>query len=57
MELEKYYGISYTVVSLGFLAPFIGYTFAAFLNDKIHMRFGQLGVAISTDMSLPLSQC
>lgn len=44
--LEIYYNINYTVVSLVFLAPFLGYTLAAFLNNKIHMRFGQLGVAI-----------
>jgi len=41
-----YYNVNYTVISLVFLAPFVGYTLAAFLNNKIHMRFGQLGVAI-----------
>jgi len=44
--LEIYYNLNYTVVSLGFLTTFVGYTAAAFLNDKIHHRFGQLGVAI-----------
>jgi len=43
--LETYYDISYTVVSLLFLSPFLGYTLAAVLNNKIHMRFGQLGVS------------
>ncbi|CZR52009.1 related to tetracycline resistance proteins [Phialocephala subalpina] len=43
--LEPYYNINYTVISLVFLAPFVGYTAAALLNDKIHMHFGQLGVA------------
>jgi len=44
--LEIYYNISYTLVSLLFLAPFVGYTTAALLNNKIHVRFGQLGIAI-----------
>jgi len=44
--LEEYYDINYTVISLVFLAPFIGYSAAALLNNKVHMRFGQLGVAV-----------
>jgi hypothetical protein len=28
-----------------FLAPSVAYIFAAFLNNRIHMRFGQRGVA------------
>ncbi|KAK3946269.1 major facilitator superfamily domain-containing protein [Diplogelasinospora grovesii] len=44
--IEDYYHISYTVLSLVFLAPFIGYLLAALLNNKIHHKFGQLGVAI-----------
>ncbi|RDL37361.1 MFS general substrate transporter [Venustampulla echinocandica] len=44
--LEEYYNITYTIVSLVFLAPFLGYTLAALLNNQIHMRFGQLGVAV-----------
>ena len=44
--LETYYTLSYTVVSLIFPSPFIGYTIAALLNTAIHMRFGQRGVAI-----------
>jgi hypothetical protein len=44
-QLENFYHIDYTVISLVFLAPFIGYALAALLNNKIHMRFGQLGVA------------
>ncbi|KAH6679824.1 major facilitator superfamily domain-containing protein [Halenospora varia] len=44
--LETYYNITYTVVSLVFLAPFLGYSMAAVLNNRIHMRFGQLGIAI-----------
>ena len=44
--METYYNISYTVISLVFLAPFIGYLFAALLNNLIHYHFGQLGVAV-----------
>lgn len=45
MQLETYYDISYTVVSLLFLAPFVGYTCAALLNHFIHMNLGQRGLA------------
>jgi fucose permease len=44
--LERYYNVGYTVVALVFLAPFFGYTAAAFLNNRIHMKFGQRGIAI-----------
>ncbi|KPA38010.1 major facilitator superfamily transporter [Fusarium langsethiae] len=44
--LETYYDLSYTVISLIFLTPFAGYSVAAFTNARIHMRFGQRGVAI-----------
>ncbi|KAG7294229.1 hypothetical protein NEMBOFW57_004299 [Staphylotrichum longicolle] len=44
--IETYYHISYTVVSLVFLSPFVGYLLAALLNNLIHHHFGQLGVAI-----------
>ncbi|KAF4995412.1 hypothetical protein FGRMN_5196 [Fusarium graminum] len=44
--LEKYYDLSYTVISLIFLTPFVGYSVAAFTNATIHMKFGQRGVAI-----------
>jgi fucose permease len=45
LKLKTYYDVSYTVISLVFLAPFIGYTLAAIFNNKIHMRFGRLGPA------------
>ena len=45
-SLESYFRLSYTVVSLIFLSPFIGYVLAAFLSDRIHMVFGQRGVAL-----------
>ncbi|GFP59841.1 hypothetical protein ACSS6W_005040 [Trichoderma asperelloides] len=44
--LEEYYNLSYTVISLIFLTPFIGYSVAAFTNARIHVQFGQRGVAI-----------
>ncbi len=37
--------MDYTIISLVFLAPFVGYSIAAFVNNKIHMKFGQLGIA------------
>lgn len=45
LQLEEYYHLSYTVVSLAFLAPFAGYTTAALLNTMIHEKFGQRGIA------------
>ncbi|KAF5017483.1 hypothetical protein F66182_10581, partial [Fusarium sp. NRRL 66182] len=44
--LEAYYDLSYTVVSLIFLTPFVGYSIAAFTNARIHMTLGQRGVAV-----------
>ncbi|KAF2135983.1 uncharacterized protein K452DRAFT_292784 [Aplosporella prunicola CBS 121167] len=43
--LEEYYDLSYLVVSLVFFSPLGGYAAAAFLNNVIHMRLGQRGVA------------
>lgn len=45
-QLEKYYDLSYTVVSLIFLSPFVGYVLSAALNNYIHIKFGQRGIAI-----------
>ncbi|ROV96518.1 hypothetical protein VMCG_07828 [Cytospora schulzeri] len=44
--MGPYYGLSYTVVSLIFLSPFIGYALSALLNNWTHQRFGQRGIAI-----------
>ncbi|KAI9694211.1 MAG: hypothetical protein M1822_003483 [Bathelium mastoideum] len=49
--LEKYYGLSYTVISLVFLTPFAGYSCAALLNNAIHMKFGQRGIAFIGPLS------
>lgn len=43
--LEEYYQLSYTIISLVFLSPFVGYTIAALVNNMIHMKLGQRGVA------------
>ncbi|RYP69628.1 hypothetical protein DL771_005992 [Monosporascus sp. 5C6A] len=42
--IQDYYGLTYVVVSLLFLSPFVGYTIAAFLNDWLHRVSGQRGV-------------
>ncbi|KAI9821909.1 MAG: hypothetical protein M1827_002491 [Pycnora praestabilis] len=42
--LETFYDLNYTVISLIFLSPLVGYTIAALLNNTIHMRLGQRGV-------------
>ncbi|KAF2101051.1 putative MFS transporter [Rhizodiscina lignyota] len=44
--LEPYYNISYTIVSLIFLSPFLGYSLAALSISTIHMHFGQRGIAV-----------
>jgi fucose permease len=44
--LEEYYGLSYTLVSLIFLAPFVGYSTAAVSNNWIHVKFGRRGIAV-----------
>jgi len=43
--LEDYYKLSYIIVSLVFLSPFVGYNLAALLNNTIHLRLGQRGAA------------
>lgn len=45
-QLESYYNLSYVIVSLVFLSPFVGYTLAAFLNQRLHSSLGQRGVAL-----------
>ncbi|KAI1817274.1 putative MFS transporter [Poronia punctata] len=49
--LQKYYHLSYIIVSLLFLSPFIGYTAAAFLNNIFHLHIGRRGVAIVSSCS------
>ncbi|KAF4124520.1 Major Facilitator Superfamily [Geosmithia morbida] len=45
--LESYYDLSYVVVSLIFLSPFVGYILAASLNNTLHVRIGQRGIGVS----------
>lgn len=44
--LEKYYDLNFTVVSLIFLSPFVGYVSAAIVNNWIHTQLGRRGVGI-----------
>ncbi|KAI0016276.1 tRNA wybutosine-synthesizing protein [Xylariomycetidae sp. FL0641] len=44
--IGPYYGVSYTIVSLIFLAPWGGYLVAAFCNNLVHYHLGQRGVAV-----------
>ncbi|KAK4494372.1 hypothetical protein PRZ48_014670 [Zasmidium cellare] len=43
--LQDFYHLEYAVVSLVFLSPFVGYNMSAILNNSIHLKFGQRGVA------------
>ncbi|KAH9907233.1 MFS general substrate transporter [Xylariomycetidae sp. FL2044] len=45
--LQKHYDLTYLIVSLIFLTPFVGYTLAALLNNTLHLRVGQRGVALA----------
>lgn len=45
-HLEIYYDLNYTIVSLIFLSPFLGYSLASFVNNVVHVRLGQRGVAV-----------
>lgn len=45
-QLEKYYDLNYTIVSLVFLSPSAGYTVAALANSTVHVKFGQRGIAV-----------
>ncbi|CAG8934513.1 unnamed protein product [Penicillium salamii] len=44
--LETYYQKSYTVVSLIFLSPFVGYALSAILSNLIHQNLGRRGIAV-----------
>ncbi|KAI0203641.1 putative MFS transporter [Astrocystis sublimbata] len=49
--LQEFYHLSYLIVSLIFLSPFVGYTAAAILNNIIHTRIGRRGVAFVASCS------
>lgn len=44
--LQTYYGLSYTVVSLVFLSPMVGYISSAAVNNILHQKVGRRGVAV-----------
>ena len=44
--MASYYDLSYTLVSLVFLPPLVGYLASAVLNEPLHHYLGQRGVAI-----------
>ncbi|KXT12859.1 hypothetical protein AC579_5380 [Pseudocercospora musae] len=43
--LQTYYHLPYAIISLVFLSPFVGYVASALMNNMIHLRFGQRGIA------------
>lgn len=45
-DLEAFYGVSYLIVSIAFLAPFTGYLVAALLSDHMHRYLGRWGVSM-----------
>lgn len=45
-QLQEYYHLTFIVISLVFLSPLVGYTASALLNNSIHLKFGQRGVAV-----------
>jgi fucose permease len=44
--LQEYYDLTFVVISLVFLSPLVGYVGSALLNNSIHLKFGQRGVAL-----------
>ena len=44
LQIQEHYGLTYLIVSLLFLSPFVGYTLSALLNDLLHRKIGQRGV-------------
>ncbi|KAF5002039.1 hypothetical protein FGRMN_650 [Fusarium graminum] len=44
--LETYYDLSYLVVSLIFLSPFVGFIVSAVVNNYLHMKIGQRWIAV-----------
>ncbi|KOS47695.1 hypothetical protein ACN38_g1368 [Penicillium nordicum] len=48
--LETYYNLSYTIVSLVFLSPLLGYATAAIVNERAHCALGRRGVAFVSSL-------
>lgn len=49
-QLESYYNLSYTIVSLVFLSPLLGYATAAIVNERAHCAIGRRGVAFVSSL-------
>lgn len=46
IQLESFYHLNYTTVSLLFLSPVAGFIISTLANHTIHERFGQRGIAL-----------
>ncbi|KAI7777969.1 hypothetical protein LA080_002881 [Diaporthe eres] len=44
--LQEFYQVSYTVVSIVFFAPLVGYVLSGTLNTRLHNAVGQRGIAL-----------
>ncbi|KAL9104718.1 MAG: hypothetical protein Q9163_000396 [Psora crenata] len=49
--IQEDYHLSYTIASLVFLSPFVGYTCAALVSDRLHMRYGRRGISAIAALS------
>ncbi|KAG8532491.1 uncharacterized protein KY384_002368 [Bacidia gigantensis] len=49
--IQEDYSLNYTVASLVFLSPFVGYIVASLVADRLHLRFGKRGMAIFSPIS------
>lgn len=49
--LEQYYNVSYTVISLIFLSPVVGYVASALTCSWLHNTVGQRGIALILSIS------
>lgn len=45
-QLQEFYQVSYTVVSIVFFAPLVGYVLSGTLNTRLHDAVGQRGIAL-----------
>lgn len=46
MQLESFYHLNYTTVSLLFISPVAGFITSTLANHSVHERFGQRGIAL-----------
>ncbi|KAH8748116.1 major facilitator superfamily domain-containing protein [Diaporthe sp. PMI_573] len=45
-QLQEFYQVSYTVISIVFFAPLAGYVLSGILNTRLHNAVGQRGIAL-----------